>query len=229
MSTIKFNSVQFKIASYGVWLVEKNASKAHKIMSESSIEMVPTKRCLQKYFAQFRRQEFVFEISRRSGRPKTATTEPNIEKIRECIAENRKLTIKKLSAATGIKRFSLWSIITNKLKARKLRPAKNPHKLTQRMEENRLFWCRKSLKFLEKNKNNIVTSDETYLLYEYDDHEKQWTLPNQDYPRVTKVTRFSTKKRIFSSFLIEKDWFTLIINLKIKQRLQVITSGNCIK
>ena len=68
----------------------------------------------------------------------------------------------------------------NKLTGKKLRPCKNLHKLTDKINE-RVKWCRKILKFLERNKDNIVISDETYLMHEEDDHGKQWTLPGIDY------------------------------------------------
>lgn len=79
------------------------------------------------------------------------------------MATSRQLTARKMSKASGVKRTAVWRMLKSEVSGEKLRPCKTPHKLTEKMKRNRLKWCRKFLKFLEKNKDNIVTCFETYL------------------------------------------------------------------
>ena len=64
-------------------------------------------------------------------------TPTKIGKINELITNDRKLTITKMSKASGIKRFSVWKMMKNRIKGKKLRPCKNPYKLTENMKQKR--------------------------------------------------------------------------------------------
>lgn len=136
-TTINFNREQLKLIIYGVWLTKKRPSRALELLKKSEIEFCLTKRTVQRYFKEFKNKEFIFETKPRSGRPKTATTLTNIGRIRELITTTRKITIRKMSKASGVKRMAVWRMIKSKLTGKKLRPCKNPHKLTEEMKRNR--------------------------------------------------------------------------------------------
>ena len=70
--------------------------------------------------------------------------------IEEKVRADRDITIKRLSAETGLKRSAIMNIIVKKLNAKKLKPILNPHKLTPELMKERKNWCKKMLKRIKK-------------------------------------------------------------------------------
>ena len=206
MDPINLTTNQLKLVVFGLWLKEKNGCHAFEILKTMPIKKCISKRTVQKWFKQFRNGQFEFGHKDRVGRPVTVTTEANAEKVVEEIAKERETTFKKLSAITGIKRGSLRNIIIRKLKIKKLRPLMNPHKLTPELKEERKQWCIEMLeKFKDpKEREKVITCDETFLFYEQERQGKVWTFPWEDYPRATKKTRYTTRKRMYILFFSSK-------------------------
>lgn len=59
---------------------------------------------------------------------------------------NREMSIKTMSAVTGIPKGSVNNIIVRELKGIKLRPIRDPHNLTDILRANRLQRCKKVTK-----------------------------------------------------------------------------------
>ena len=142
---------------------------------------------------QFNRGHFQSKDSPRSGRPITVSTAANAKLIEDNLRKDREVTIKK----TSISR-----IIARKLKAKKLRPLMNLHKLTQEMKEERLAWYLKMQEMYHtlESMEDIVIGHETHLFSEYEVLGKRWTFPDEDTPRATKQMRYTHKKRVFHLF-----------------------------
>lgn len=205
VSKIKLNREQLKVTAFGLWLIEKKPNRAYKILKQSEIvQPLPTERNLRLWFKQFMNKEFSFKDKPRSGRPITVSVATNIERIDQLRKKNRETTIKKLSIESGLKRTSIRNILVLKLRAKKLRPIKLPHKLSDEQMEERVEWCKT---MIEKFRNSpetiddIVTGDETYLFYEQVYHGREWTTEDEDAPRKTIMNKtFTTNKRMFFIF-----------------------------
>ena len=206
MFKINLNRHQKKVAALGIWFTEENVTKALKIFQSNSPENCPAERTMRQWFNEFKNGKFMFEDLPKSGRPITVTNEKNIKRIQIHLKRDRKVTIKNLSAKTRIKKSSIRIIIARKLKALKLRPLMNPHKLTDEMKRERLEWCLKMQKMYPtlESMEEIVTGDETYLFFEQEKLGKEWTFPHEDTPRATKMMRYTQKKRMFYLFFNQK-------------------------
>lgn len=101
------------------------------------------------WFRGFKNKEYKFEDKPRPGRPVTEKTEFNAERVRREIKKNRKITIRKLSSSTGIKRNPIREIILRKLGGKELSQIKHPHKLNDVLKLERLEWCKKMLRFFQ--------------------------------------------------------------------------------
>lgn len=184
---------------YGLWLNEKSGKKGFETLKSTRIENCPAKRSVFRWFKEFEDGNFQFEHKPRSGRPVSVTTGSNVQIVKESFSKDRKLTYKRLSKSTKITKSSIRNIVIGKLKASKFRPIMNPHKLTVELMRERKEWCIKMLQKFEKNPHEldkVVTGDETYLFYEQEREGKVWTFPGEDYPRATKKTRFTSRKRM---------------------------------
>ena len=154
-------------------------------------------------FKQFRGGNFQFDEKHRSGRPATVTTESDVEKVKQLVLKDRKISVRKILA---IKRVTAWRIVSRKLKMQKIRPIRNPHTLTQELMEERFNWCTAMLRQLRTRnaKSSVVTSDETYLFFEQVRGGKEWTFEHKDTPRQTKHMRYTWKKRMYYLFFNSK-------------------------
>lgn len=65
------------------------------------------------------------EDDERSGRPSTSKTDENIDKIKEMMAENRKLTIRELAEDLNIAYGSVHDILANDMGFRRAAPSHN--------------------------------------------------------------------------------------------------------
>ena len=202
---IKLHRNQVKIAAFGFWVREPNAQHAHKLF-KMKVSNCPCYKTFQLWFKQFRNQIFQFQDKPRSGRPATVVNKDNEFKIREIIAPQRNISVRKLSKITAIKRTSINRILVNKLRMKRLKPIKNPYKLTQKMMEVRAEWCENQLKIYSKpgSMDSIVTGDETYLYFDETDGGSEWRFEHEDTPRIPKLRRFTQRKRMFYLFFNRK-------------------------
>lgn len=81
----------------------------------------------------------------RFGRPKTAVTDGNVQKIDDLIHENRRITQHKIARIVGISKERVNHIISNELKYRKIFARWVPRMLTDEMKKKRLDMCKEIL------------------------------------------------------------------------------------
>jgi len=75
----------------------------------------------------------------RSGRPATSRTEENIEKVRQIVRENRRLTVRSIAEQVNINRETVRNTLTEDLDMRKLCAKMIPKELTKEQEQRRVF------------------------------------------------------------------------------------------
>ncbi|KAG5316476.1 GVQW3 protein, partial [Acromyrmex insinuator] len=80
-----------------------------------------------------------------SGRPKTAVTDGNVQKIDDLIHENRRITQHKIARIVGISKERVNHIISNELEYRKICARWVPRMLTDEMKKKRLDMCKEIL------------------------------------------------------------------------------------
>ena len=61
------------------------------------------------------------EDKSRSGRPSSSKTNENVEAMRQAGRGNRRLTVRRIAEQVGIDRQTIWQIITEELRMRKIR------------------------------------------------------------------------------------------------------------
>ena len=75
----------------------------------------------------------------RSRWPATSRTEENIEKFRQIMSENRRLTIRSIAEQMNIDREAVRKILTENLDMRKVCAIMVPKELTEEQKERRVF------------------------------------------------------------------------------------------
>jgi histone-lysine N-methyltransferase SETMAR len=129
----------------------------------------------------------------RSGRPRTSLTDENIRRVQMLIEEERRITVREISYATGINICSVHHILKENLNMSKLCARWIPRLLTQTQKNDRTTIAKTNLKLADRDPSfmeRIVTVDETWICC-YDPESKEqskvWLPRGSDPPLKAKV------------------------------------------
>ncbi len=120
----------------------------------------------------------------RSGRPREATTQENMESVKQLILDSEGMRTEDLIYETGISKTSLLRLL-GEIGARKLKSKWVHHELTDRQKHSRYNMASKHLARYQRAPsflNRIVAIDETWLKsYDPEDARQasEWLLPGQ--------------------------------------------------
>jgi [histone H3]-lysine36 N-dimethyltransferase SETMAR len=159
-----------------------------------------------RWFREFKREKVDFEDDKRSGRPSTASSKENVEKLRVILREDPHATYQYIEKSLNIGSAAVFKLLHEELKVRKLCSRWVPHELTEDQMKQRVSWCQEMLqKFASgtsKQLYDVVTGDETWI-YQFDPQTKRqssvWVFENEEPPTKVKRPR-SVGKRMVATF-----------------------------
>ncbi len=102
----------------------------------------------------------------RSGRPRSACTGLNIQKVQDAIAADRRSSIQEVYQLTELKPTSVHMILKKDLRLSKLAPKFVPWILTQEQKQFRMQLCKINLASLREDSSflsRIITGDESWI------------------------------------------------------------------
>ncbi|KAK8375113.1 hypothetical protein O3P69_011329 [Scylla paramamosain] len=106
----------------------------------------------------------------RSGRPSTSRNEANVERVKQMVRDDRRLTVRKIADELGMNHNSVWKIITEDLGMRKVCAKMVPRLLNDDQKGRRMQVCQDILERLETEPDllrRVITGDESWV-FEYD-------------------------------------------------------------
>ena len=110
----------------------------------------------------------------KTGRPCTSTTYSNIEKVRQLVRSDRRLTIRVIASEVGMDKETVRTILADTLGMRKVCAKMVPRLLTKEQKVQRLNACRHILQQMEAEEKlleNVITGDESWV-FQYDPETK---------------------------------------------------------
>ena len=141
----------------------------------------------------------------RSGRPVSETTEENIELVRSVVEADPHSTYDEIEVETELSRGTIFNIIHDHLKLRKITSRWVPHELTPQQKKERVRICRENLdNFLNNSWRlcNIITGDETWIYFRQIGRKasnSQWIGEGQKPKTIVRRGHFEPKM-LFSIF-----------------------------
>ena len=114
------------------------------------------------------------EDDQKSGRPVTIRTDTNIDRVKQLVRIDRRLTVRMISELS-IDRDIVWKILTENLEMRKLCAKMVPKILSEYQKQQRFTVCQDITKRLEAEPdllNSVLSGDETWV-FEYDPETKR--------------------------------------------------------
>lgn len=146
------------------------------------------------------------EDEQRSGRPSTAHTSDNTEKVRAVLNSDRRLSVRLIADRVDLPKSIVHDIITTELQMRKICAKLVPKVLTDEQKENRVLVSRDLLDrvgsepgFLDR----VITGDESWV-FEYDPETKrqssEWHSPGSPRPRKARMSKSRIKSMLIVFF-----------------------------
>ena len=146
------------------------------------------------------------EDDARSGRPSLSRTEDNVERVRQNMREDRRMTVRMIAYELGINRETVWKIITEDLEMRKLCAKMVAKLLNNDQKDRRLQVCQDILGRLQTEPNlleKVITGDESWI-FEYDPETKrqslQWKSPGSPRPKKARQSKSKVKLMLIAFF-----------------------------
>ncbi|XP_026314672.1 histone-lysine N-methyltransferase SETMAR-like [Hyposmocoma kahamanoa] len=166
----------------------------HEDMSATLGESAPSYATIKNWVAEFKRGRETIQDEPRSGRPSTASTDENKEKICDLILSDRRLTVEEIAKTIGISSERTHHIITADLGFSKVSARWVPRLLSVEQKRNRLTTSRDCLELYEADPlefiERFVTMDETWVHHntpETKEQSKQWKRVGSPTPKKAKV------------------------------------------
>ena len=142
------------------------ATTIHELLVEAwGEEAVVGVRRVQAICKEFNEGRDSVKRSEGSGRPRTSTCPENVERVRELIEDNNRLSCPEIEAITGIDERSVHRILTKSLHKKSLCCRWIPHSLTEQHKENRIECAREMLRTLDRRliKEKLIVLDEKWV------------------------------------------------------------------
>ena len=135
----------------------------------------------------------------RPGRPITASTQPNIDLVRNIIQVNPWCSYDEIEAETLLSRATIFNIVHDCLKLKKVTSRWVPHQLTEQNRQDRLRICQENLTKFKEGKwrlYDVVTGDESWFFHRKIGSKQSnasWVAEGQSPRTVVKRHQFEPK------------------------------------
>lgn len=158
------------------------------------------------WFTRFVAGRESLEDDARSGRPVTAVTEENVQKVHAVLVADHRLTLRAISETLNIGKDTVSEIIHGKLNRRKVCARFVPHFLTADQKQRRMDCARDLVETADNDANflkTIVTGDETWC-FMYDPQTKRqsaaWLEPTDSKPTKVRQQKSRVKTMLIAFF-----------------------------
>ena len=178
----------------------KTPTETFNLLQEVYGDATMSRTRIFEWHKRFREGREDVEDDPKSGRPTTSRTNENVERVREKVRSDRRLTVRMIVDELSMNSERVWRIITEDLGMRKVCAKMVPRLLNDGQKENRVQVCQDILKQLEITPDllsRVVTGDESWI-FEYDPLTKRQSLEwkSASSPRPKKARLFKSKIKV---------------------------------
>ena len=148
----------------------KNPNECVKLLQEAYGEDAMSKTRVYEWHKRFKNGREEVEDDRKSGRPSTSKTDENIDRVRQLVRSDRRLTVRMIAEELSMNRETVRTILVQELGMRKVCAKMVPKLLTDDQKEHRVNVCRDLLERIRDDPEflgQVITGDETWV-FQYD-------------------------------------------------------------
>lgn len=159
-----------------------------------------------RWFKAFSEGRESIEDEPRTGRPSSSRTDENVDRIRDLVRSDRRLTVRMIGEELNLSHTTVHQILTNELEMRKICAKMVPKNLSQDQKNIRKERC---LDFLDSIENDphflerVITGDESWV-FEYDPETKrqsmEWHTSTSPRPKKARMAKSKIKSMLICFF-----------------------------
>ncbi|GFV49703.1 protein GVQW3 [Trichonephila clavipes] len=141
----------------------KNATETFQMLQEAFKDDCISRSQSGKWHKAFKEGREEVADKPRSGRPTTARTEENVDRVREVLRTDRRLSIQQVADTLHMSTFAVHGVVTEDLQMRKVCAKLVPKGFTQNQKELTVLRCQELLDLIQNETdilNSVVTGDE---------------------------------------------------------------------
>ena len=171
-------SIEQKINLKFLVRLGKTPTETFNLLQEVYGDATMSRTRIFEWHKRFREGREDVEDDPKSGRPTTSRANENVERVREKVRNDRRLTVRMIADELSMNSERVWRIITEDLGMRKVCAKMVPRLLNDGQKENHVQVCQDILKQLEITPDllsRVVTGDESWI-FEYDPLTKRQSL-----------------------------------------------------
>ena len=184
----------------------KTATEMHKMLVQVNGTEAVSRKCVYDWFKRFRDGKETTEDEPRSGWPLTSRTPDMIERVRQMLAQDRRVTLRLMAEELGISKDTVHTIVHEDLGKQKICSRFVPHELTDEQKAERMETSGDFITMCDENPSflrTIVTGDETWR-YQFDPESKQqlmeWRSPSSPRPKMSRLQKSKVKTMLIVFF-----------------------------
>lgn len=170
-------------------------------------DSAPSYSTVKEWTSRFKCGQDTLDDDPRQSRPKTATDDKMVDRVRDLVLEDRRISVSTIEHALCISHGSVITILHDKLHMSKVSARWVPRMLTPFQKQIRLNCATQLLTRFQNDKDDfldkIVTLDQTWI-HHYDPESKrqsmQWKTRDEPPPKKSKKVRSSAGKIILITF-----------------------------
>ncbi|XP_076069178.1 protein GVQW3-like [Oratosquilla oratoria] len=114
--------VEYRSVIKYLFLKHMSPAEIHQDMVTTFGEDAPSSATVKRWVAEFKRGRRSFAYEPRSGRPRTSTTDENIDLVLDMVMDDRRISTRVIAARAGISQERADHILTNEVKMSKILP-----------------------------------------------------------------------------------------------------------
>ena len=199
-------SVKLRINLKFLVRLGKTPTEALKLLQEVYGDDTMSRTRLIEWHRRFKEGREQVEDDHKSGRPSTSRTDENVERVRQKVQSDRRLTVRMIAVELDMNNERVWRIITKDLEMRKICAKMVPRLLNEGQKKRHVQVCQYILEQLETEPNllkRVATGDESWI-FKYDPLTKrqsfEWKSALSPRPKKARVFKFKTKVILIAFF-----------------------------
>ena len=162
----KHESVEQRINLKFLVKLGKTPSECFALLQQVYKEKIMSKTRAFEWHKRFREGQEECEDDQRSGRPVTSRIDSNIDRVKQLVRVDHRLTVRMISEKLSIGRDTVWKIFTENLEMHKLCAKMVPKIPSKYQKQRRFIVCQGITERLEAEPdllNSVITGNKTWV------------------------------------------------------------------